>query len=208
MSLGSPTAGNLTRVPTRVDVGQWNASKIFAAALGLQLFHQLEHFVQVSQAKILGIKPAHGILGSLVDLEWVHFVYNNGLYVLLLAATVLLLRDERIRPPAGWLWLGATIAVQTYHVFEHVVKITQHVSTGADPAPGILGFVVDLVWLHFAFNMAVTIAMIGAFVYLGMYRELRPAGAGRLSVVSGRTLAIAGGVGSIAFIALALASSL
>ena len=34
---------------------------------------------------------------------------------------------------------GAALAVQSYHVLEHTVKIIQHVSTGIDPAPGILG---------------------------------------------------------------------
>ena len=175
MSLGSPNAGSIVRAPGRIDIQSWEAWRIFAAALALQLFHQLEHVVQVAQAKVFGIKPAHGILGSIVDLEWVHFVYNSGLYILLVIATVLLLRDRRIRPPVGWLWLGAALAVQTYHVFEHVVKIAQHVTTGADPAPGILGFVIDLVWLHFSINLAVTVCMIGAFVGLGMYKEFRPA---------------------------------
>lgn len=189
MSLGTQDAGSLARAPGRVATMPWSASRIFAAALALQLFHQLEHVVQVAQAKVFGIKPAHGILGSFVDLEWVHFVYNNGLYILLIVATVVVLRDSRIRPPVGWLWLGATLAVQTYHVFEHIVKIAQHITTGADPAPGILGFVIDLVWLHFSVNLAVTICMIGAFIYLGMYRELRPS-AGGASGAGGATIAV------------------
>ena len=174
MSLGSQDAGRLAGAMGRVDIQLWSPARIFGAALALQLFHQLEHVVQLAQAKVLNIKPAHGILGSFVDLEWVHFVYNNGLYVLLLVATATLLSDRRIRPPAGWLWLGATLAIQTYHVFEHVVKIAQHLTTGADPAPGILGFVVDLVWLHFTINLAVTACMIGAFVRLGLWHELQP----------------------------------
>ena len=198
VSLGTQDAGRIARAPGRVATIPWNASQIFAGALALQLFHQLEHVVQVAQAKVFGIKPAHGILGSLVDLEWVHFVYNNGLYILLFVATVVVLRDHRIRPPVGWLWLGATLAVQTYHVFEHVVKIAQHITTGADPAPGILGFVIDLVWLHFSINLAVTICMIGAFFGLGMYRELRPsvsgadgAGAARVAIFTPKVIGIA-----------------
>jgi hypothetical protein len=198
VSLGTQDAGRLAATPGRVAAIPWNASRVFAAALALQLFHQLEHVVQVAQAKVFGIKPAHGILGSLVDLEWVHFVYNNGLYILLVVATVLVLRDRRIRPPVGWLWLGAALAVQTYHVFEHVVKIAQHITTGADPAPGILGFVIDLVWLHFTINLAVTICMIGAFFGLGMYRELRAStsgdgggGAASVAIVSPRMIALA-----------------
>ena len=43
----------------------WSTARIFVLALVLQLFHLLEHVVQVAQGKFLGIKPAHGILGSL-----------------------------------------------------------------------------------------------------------------------------------------------
>jgi hypothetical protein len=186
----------------------WPAAYIFAFALALQLFHQLEHFVQVAQAKFLGIKPAHGILGSFVDLEWVHFVYNSGLLILLLLATAAVLRDRRVRPPVGWLFLGGTLAVQTYHQLEHVAKIVQHVQTGADPAPGILGFVVDLVWLHFTINAVVTILMIGAFYYLGLFQEVRPAGRAAVAVlVRPRILAIVGlvALGLLAGVAIAVA---
>lgn len=203
MSLGSQNAGSLVRAPSRIDIRSWDAWRIFAAALALQLFHQLEHVVQVAQAKVFGIKPAHGILGSLVDLEWVHFVYNNGLYILMVIATVIVLRDRRIRPPIGWLWLGAALAVQTYHVFEHVVKIAQHITTGADPAPGILGFVVDLVWLHFSINLAVTVCMIGAFVGLGMYKEFRPAARSIRQVVLSPQI-----IGLIAFAGIGVALGL
>ena len=205
VSVGSQNADSLAHDPSRVNT-QWNAWQIFGASLALQLFHQLEHVVQVAQAKVFGIKPAHGILGSLVDLEWVHFLYNNGLYILLVIATAALLRDGRIRPPGGWLWLGATLAVQTYHVFEHVVKIAQHLTTGADPAPGILGFVIDLVWLHFLINLAVTVCMIGAFFSLGMYHEFRPSSrTARLEVVTPWFIGVAAvaGIGIVVGLALA-----
>jgi len=162
-------------------VGVWPASRIFAAALVLQLFHLLEHVVQVAQGKFLGIKPAHGILGSFFDLEWVHFLYNWGLFIALIVATIAVMRERRIRPPVGWLVLGATLAVQSYHVVEHTVKIVQHVTTGIDPAPGILGQIFDLIWLHFDFNLIVTLLMIGAFVWLGLYAEVAPGARSGLS---------------------------
>ena len=169
-----------TREQVRADhresatVAAWPAYRIFAVALGFQLFHLLEHVVQVAQGKFLGIKPAHGILGSFFDLEWVHFIYNWGLFVLLIVATVAVVREGKIRPPLGWLFLGATLAVQSYHVLEHTVKIYQHISTGADPAPGILGQIYDIIWLHFTFNVIVTATMIAAFVWLGLYGEWAP----------------------------------
>jgi hypothetical protein len=208
MSSATESLRRADRGQARAVARMWPASYIFAFALALQLFHQLEHFVQVAQAKFLGIKPAHGILGSVVDLEWVHFVYNSGLLILLLLATVAVLRDRRVRPPVGWLFLGATLAVQTYHQLEHVAKIVQHVQTGADPAPGILGFVIDLVWLHFTINAVVTVCMIGAFYSLGLYQEVLPAGRAAAAVlVRPRILAIVGlvAVGLLAGIAIAVA---
>jgi hypothetical protein len=135
-------------------------------------------------------------------------VYNAGLFVLLVLSTLTVLRDPRIRPPAGWLWLGGVLAVQTYHTFEHIVKITQHLQTGADPAPGILGFVIDLVWLHFIFNALVTIGMVGAFFKLGFYHELQPsAQVATRRLARPRTLAVVGivGIGLMAGAAIALA---
>jgi hypothetical protein len=199
MSTATAQVGRTVASRSLSDVTTWPASSIFLVALALQLFHQLEHVVQVAQAKVLGIKPAHGILGSLVDLEWVHFVYNSGLYILLLIAAAALLRDNRIRPPLGWLWLGGVLAVQTYHVLEHVVKIVQHVQTGADPAPGILGFTIDLVWLHFTINAIVTIAMIFAFYTLGLNRDAAPTGR-----AIARTLVRPQVIGVIALLGVAL----
>jgi hypothetical protein len=171
------TATNLSRTGSNrgAVTAAWPAATIFAAALVVQLFHLLEHVVQVAQGKFLGIKPAHGLLGSFFDLEWVHFIYNWGLYAILVVATIAVLRESRVRPPLGWLALGAALAVQTYHVLEHTVKIVQHVSTGIDPAPGILGQIYDLIWLHFDINVVVTAAMVAAFYWLGLNREWRQA---------------------------------
>ena len=166
----STTATEVTRALPSPAV--WSTGRIFAIALVFQLVHMLEHVVQVAQGKFLGIKPAHGILGSFFDLEWVHFLYNWGLYALLIVATVAVVRERRVHPPVGWLFLGATLAVQSYHVLEHTVKIIQHISTGIDPAPGILGQIYDLIWLHFDFNVIVTVGMVGAFVGLGLSREV------------------------------------
>ena len=167
------TATNLPRTASArgTATAAWPAATIFAAALVVQLFHLLEHVVQVAQGKFLGIKPAHGLLGSFFDLEWVHFIYNWGLFAILIVATIAVLREGRTRPAVGWLALGAALAVQTYHVLEHAVKIYQHITTGIDPAPGILGQIYDLIWLHFDINVIVTAAMVAAFFGLGLNRE-------------------------------------
>lgn len=120
--------------------------------------HVLEHVVQSTQVFVFGTPPghAHGLLGGLFDLEWVHFAYNSVFLVALGAlwhAHGATLR-ERGRGLA-WAMFVAGLALQAYHEIEHLVKMIQHVVGGQTPAPGLLGNVVDLVLLHLAFNVIV-----------------------------------------------------
>jgi len=171
--VGDPTQGR--SVTVRVDTfGVGPAAYVFAVTLAVQSFHMLEHVVQVLQAFVFHILPAHGILGSIFDLEWVHFFYNTDLYLFLILGAVVLVLERRPRPRAGWRWLGASLAFQTYHEIEHIVKIAQHISTGIDPAPGILGHFINLIWLHFTFNLIITSLVAIAFVKLGLHHEIAP----------------------------------
>lgn len=149
------------------------AASLFAAALTVQIGHELEHFVQVVQAKVQHLGPPHGLFGRVFDTEWVHFGYNLVLFVAMaavLAAYRRSLRGTRRSVAAGVFVAG--VVFQGYHVIEHTVKIVQHVTTGATPAPGIVGHHVDLVWLHFTYNLIVTSAMVAGFVGLGVLRML------------------------------------
>src|SRR3990172_5233744 len=56
-----------------------------AAILLVQAAHMVEHVAQVTQKFIIHMPAAHGLLGSIFNLEWVHFVYNTVLYAALLA---------------------------------------------------------------------------------------------------------------------------
>lgn len=44
--------------------------------------------------------------------------------------------------------------LQGYHVVEHTVRMGQFFQLGCTPCPGILGWYVDLVYLHFTTNTA------------------------------------------------------
>ncbi|MBI3362730.1 MAG: hypothetical protein HY023_16640, partial [Chloroflexi bacterium] len=59
---------------------------LLALAFAVQTAHHAEHVTQLIQIYALGFKPpeAHGLLGSVFDFEWVHFVYNIGLEVALI----------------------------------------------------------------------------------------------------------------------------
>ena len=155
--------------------GSRASAALFAAALTVQLGHELEHFVQVVQAKVQHVAPPHGLFGSIFDTEWVHFGYNLVLFVAMVAVLAAYRGSfwgSRRSAAVGVFLAG--VVFQGYHVVEHTVKIWQHVATGATPAPGIVGHHIDLVWLHFTYNLMVTVAMIAGFLGLGVLRTLLP----------------------------------
>ena len=58
---------------------------LLALAFAVQTAHHAEHVTQLIQIYALGFKPpeAHGLLGSVFDFEWVHFLYNLSLEAIL-----------------------------------------------------------------------------------------------------------------------------
>ena len=139
----------------------------------IQSAHMAEHVAQVTQKFVLGWPKAPGLLGSIFDLEWVHFVYNASLQVAILAILFYWVRNVRQPLPFA---VKAAAVFQGYHTVEHIVKMYQYYALGITVGPkGILGFVVPLIWLHFFFNL-ITLALI-----IGMWRAVRPLGTGQLS---------------------------
>jgi Right handed beta helix region len=141
--------------------------------LVIQTFHMGEHFVQVFRVHFDGVPSKGGIVGSVVDTEWVHFTYNLAVLIGLAAVVAARFRGwvPRGRADIGDGLLAVATLMQGYHVVEHSVKLTQHLVTGAKVNPGILGGPVDLVWLHFVINLAVYAGFAGA---LFAYQWWRP----------------------------------
>jgi hypothetical protein len=160
---------------------------LLLVGVAIQSFHMLEHVVQLSRVYADGVPSRGALVGSLVDTEWVHLVYNGA--VLAGLASILHLRRR------GWTAGGrdalgdrlvlAVALLQGYHLVEHSVKVFQHVTTGAKVNPGILGHEVNLVLLHFGVNAAVYLGFVAAVVaYLGHGRivpALRPSSRRRRS---------------------------
>ncbi|HWO69310.1 MAG TPA: right-handed parallel beta-helix repeat-containing protein [Actinomycetota bacterium] len=144
-------------VARQVPVGPLFAPAV-AAGLAVQGFHMLEHAVQVFQVYVADAEVRSGILGRRFDAEWVHFAYNLAALAFLLWVARAVWRGE-----LGWqaaagapaAFLAAAALTQTYHFAEHVAKVVQHELRGIDPAPGLLGGAVGLVWFHFGINLAV-----------------------------------------------------
>jgi hypothetical protein len=133
----------------------------------VQTFHMLEHGVQVFQVYVADAETRSGLAGAVADTEWVHFLYNTGVLAFLVWAWWVLRRAtpmDGLRQASSASLLAAAV-IQIYHQVEHTTKLIQHLATGVDPAPGLVGQVVDLVWFHYGINLA---------VYAGIVLALAP----------------------------------
>jgi hypothetical protein len=137
--------------------------------LAIQSFHMSEHFVQLWRVRVDGIPSRGGLVGPVVEAEWIHFFYNSAVWGLMLA---LVFARKRGWKPRGNLLAGdrlmvAAAILQGYHAFEHTIKLSQHLITGSKVNPGIAGNGVDLVLFHFSINLAVYLAfLVASLVYV------------------------------------------
>ena len=160
----------------------------FFGVVGIMAAHQGEHVAQVVQKDGAGENcPQHcqGLLGSVFDIEEVHFAYNTLLFAALAALWLgyRMWRSEWRRRLVPWLSLTAGIfVVQGYHVVEHVAKIEQWLANGhVSPTPGLLGQLLDpphrqnfsLIELHFVLNTAVFACVLVGYFGFHLYRGLR-----------------------------------
>jgi hypothetical protein len=165
----TPVVGRAVGLQHRVSPdrpGPRAAQPAVAVGIGLfavQTFHMVEHIVQVWQVHVAAAESRAGFVGHHVDTEPLHFAYNAAVLALLvLIAWHVRGTAGRFAPfGRGFSWLGATIVLQGYHVAEHVAKLSQHLRTGLDPAPGLIGANLGgLVWFHFGINLAVYVGTV------------------------------------------------
>jgi len=137
---------------------------VLQAAIILQLGHQVEHLVQLIQMHVDGQPPAfaHGLTGRL-DLEWVHFAMTLGIAVVAILALTWWPKN-----PFGWL----LTPIAVWHLAEHSVILTTYLRTGITGTPGILargGLLNGPLArpdLHFLYNAAVLLLLIGTLAWL------------------------------------------
>lgn len=152
---------------------------VFTGAMLYQMVHVVEHVAQVYQHWWLGLSlhEAHGIL-FFFDLEWNHFTFNTIYWILLW--TVFLAgcffrknSAARQKPLIFYAFIFGGLLTQTYHQIEHFTRIYQHLLTlNCQPCPGILGWHVDGVYLHFFLNVVVLILPLVAFFSYGYLKKL------------------------------------
>jgi len=128
----------------------------FTFLLLAQTGHLLEHVAQMVQIHTLGLtgSDARGIVGQL-DIEWVHFVWN-AVVVVLLGILLFHFRSN------GWLVAAGVFAA--WHLVEHDVIMVSFLATGIPGSPGLLaaggalggGLPVSRPDLHFLYNVVET----------------------------------------------------
>lgn len=156
-----PTSGTLCSI---------NFCAVFTAAVIIQSLHMVEHVAQVIQKFWLKLPEAHGLLG-MFDFEWVHFAYNGALLLTLYILVFGCIRLFQTHGTPIFYTFIAGVAVQSYHMIEHIVKIVQHIQTGLHGTPGILGNFINPVWFHFSINLLVLVLVIIPFIKLRVHRH-------------------------------------
>lgn len=147
-----------------------------------QTGHTLEHFVQVYQHLVLDlpVSESHGILGQ-ADIEPVHFWWN---FTIMLTLIVVYYAWEFNRPESTLRQFKdlrttffVVLLVQGYHTFEHTLKYYQHIQTGSQGTPGLIGHLLgsDLIFFHFWINLIVYPGMVLLMVLYIWHMQLYPA---------------------------------
>lgn len=159
----------------------------FVGVVVVQGIHVFEHVVQLIQVYLLDVPDddALGLLGYVLDFqgteEWLHLVFN-GTY---LAALWLLLLPMWRRVPMvipAWafaIYLAGATGLESWHMVEHIVIISNVVANDGCPCPGIgdraLG--VSDTQLHFVYNAGAYAATVVPFWCLTGASERRMAAA-------------------------------
>ena len=155
----------------------------FTAVVLIQGIHVFEHVVQLAQVYALGVSEdeALGLLGYVLQLqgtaEWLHLGFNS---TYLLALYLLVLPLSRLRgidvPNWAFAVFIAGVALESWHVVEHGVIISNVITNHGCPCPGIVDAATGLsdTVLHFVYNALAYTAMVVPFWFLARSRVVRP----------------------------------
>ena len=138
--------------------------------------HVIEHIAQLLQVTVFGVPDdnALGLLGYLIQFngteEWLHLGYN---VLYLIALYVLIIPLWRITPavlPVGafWIYLAASVWIESFHMVEHGVIIRNVIANGGCPCPGIGDRALNVsdTVLHFFYNVIAYAGIVLAYGYV------------------------------------------
>lgn len=151
-------------------------ARFFLMLVVYQTFHQLEHTIETVQLQLLHHSSAHTLING-IDFEYVHFSANAlllyGLFAVVIGAGPKARAWLKAEHRWGWYAMVTALVVQTYHVFDHTVRLIEYVQSNGQAPDGTLTIWVNPVWFHFLINLTVLIGMNCAFFGMGMQRALR-----------------------------------
>ena len=146
------------------------------AVVVIQGGHVVEHVVQLLQVYTFGVREedALGLLGYVLQFngteEWLHLGYNT-FYLLALYALILPL--WRITPAvvptwAFWFFVVASVWIETWHMVEHGVIISNVIANGGCPCPGVGDVALGLsdTVLHFVYNALAYAGVVYAYLLI------------------------------------------
>jgi hypothetical protein len=161
----------------------------------LLIAHEAEHVAQIVQKDVKQEQcpfQCHGLLGKLLDVEAIHWIYNFSMFVAMILIWVglgLWRSEARVARPVSWWTMTISIfVIQGYHLIEHAAKIGQWMVNGHhSPTPGIVGVFLgpptgrqfSLIEYHFVLNTVVLIGFLAGLWAFRPDRDLRWALANR-----------------------------
>jgi hypothetical protein len=149
---------------------------LFAGVVLVQGVHVVEHIIQLIQVFVYGVPDddALGLLGEVFAFqgteEWLHLGFNVAYLAALYLLLIPLWRMAPDRLPAWALWSFViwSVGLESWHVVEHVVIITNVIRNHGCPCPGIgdraLG-ITDTV-LHFGYNAVAFAGLLVPFLFV------------------------------------------
>lgn len=147
--------------------------RLFLAVVIVQGFHVVEHIIQLIQVYLLDIPDddAFGLLGLVFHPdgteEWLHLGFNvlyaSALYGLVVPLWRLVGRGVPLWSFAVFAFAG--VGLETWHVVEHIVIISNVIQNSGCPCPGIGDRVLGVTdtQLHFVYNAIAYAATVTAF---------------------------------------------
>ena len=151
---------------------------LFTAVVIIQGIHVIEHIVQLIQVYLFDIPDdeAFGLIGYVINFqgteEWLHLGFNSlyvvALYALLLPLWSMVGRGLPLSAFMVYALLG--VGLESWHVVEHIVIISNVVKNQGCPCPGIGDRVLGVTdtQLHFVYNSVAYAATVTRRRMVGM----------------------------------------
>jgi hypothetical protein len=179
-----------TRQPSRARmIGPLEAAlALYVGVVIVQGVHVGEHILQLVQVYAWGVPDdeALGLLGYIFQFqgteEWLHLAFNG---TFLLALYLVALSLKRLTPSvvptrAFQVFLVGAVGLETWHMAEHAVIISNVIANNGCPCPGIADPVLGVsdTVLHFFYNAIVYVFTLTPFWYVMRARPVpAPGGA-------------------------------